>query len=68
MGGVLSVAYSPDGKYIASGGEDSVVNLIDTEKMEICHVFDDFKSISNIIIYLPFYYIMNRRKSIPSKS
>ncbi len=43
IGAVKSIAFSPDGKYIASGREDSVVNLIDTEKMEICHVFKDIK-------------------------
>jgi WD40 repeat protein len=35
MEGVRSIEFSPDGKYIASGGLDLVVNLIDTEKMEI---------------------------------
>ena len=55
------MTFSPDGKYIAATVWSSVINLIDTERMEICHVFQDKAFISNITIYLSFYYIFRRR-------
>ncbi len=43
------MAFSCDGKYLATGSGDKTVNLIDLQSKEIYHKFDNTHS-SNIII------------------
>ncbi len=39
--GVWSVAFSPDGKSLVSGSEDSTVKLWDVEKLRCLHTFEE---------------------------
>ena len=40
LDGILSVASSPDGKYLATSSYDKSVNLINVEERRVIHRFD----------------------------
>ena len=42
------MAFSADGKYMATGSDDKTVNLIDIQSKKIYHKFDDIHSSNNI--------------------
>ena len=46
---VKSIAFSPDGKYLASGGTDGKIILWDAQSRQLVKVFDDYYMIWSIV-------------------
>ncbi len=47
VGWIYSVAFSGDGKFLATGSYDKTVNLIDLQSKTIYHTFDNIHSRNN---------------------
>ncbi len=57
---VRSVALSNDGKYLATGSRDNMVNLINIQSKMIYHKFDNLHTGNNIYIYIyNILFLMN---------
>ena len=48
------MAFSGDGKFLATGSNDKAVNLIDLQSKKIYHKFDNIHTGNNMCIYI-FY-------------